>query len=104
MISLTVKDRQYYFKVVNSNKLWTTFDEYKTQIRSVHYVELVSKEWPMSKFSCVHWTKNYKCHHVIRVAIFNGRTVYLDLHKTITINFLGFFYIVKVIKKKDSLK
>ena len=80
--SLTVKDCQSYFKVVN-NKLWTTFDEYTIQIRSVHYVEWVSKDWLTS--SCVFWAKNYKWHHIVGLAVFKGRAVYQDLHKTIPI-------------------
>ena len=46
---------------------------------------MVSKDWLTSKCSCVFWAKNYKCHHVVGLAVFKGRAVYQDLHKTIPI-------------------
>ena len=57
----------------------------RNHIRTVHYVEWVSKDWIKSRCSCVYWSKVYFCHHVVGLAIFKKKAAYLDIHMCIDI-------------------
>ena len=82
--SLTLKDCKKYFKIV-SDQSWISFDDYKNHIRTINYVDWVTKDWIKSKCSCVFWAKNYYCHHVVGLAVYKGRAIYQEIHMSIPI-------------------
>ncbi len=73
-----------YFNIVDERR-WSNFDEYKSHIHSINYVEFNRKDWIKSKCSCVWWAKNYCCHHVIGLAVSKKKCEYKDVHMLIPI-------------------
>ena len=64
---------------------WPTFDDYKRQVGTVHYVDWMRKDWIKSVCSCEHWAKNYVCHHIVGLAVFKEKAAFLEVHMEIAI-------------------
>ena len=81
---LSVRNCTKFFKIIDDLS-WESFDDYKSHIRTVHYVQWFSKDWIKSVCCCVFWAKNYFCHHVVGLAAFKKKCVFLDIHMEIAI-------------------
>lgn len=48
---------------------WKTFEQYKKTAFSIYMIDFDAKNWKNSTCSCPHFYKNYKCKHIIGIAI-----------------------------------
>ena len=83
-IQISSRDCRKYFNTLDLQN-WKNFKVYKSQIRSIHYIEFNKQNWLKSICNCTFWSKNLFCQHVIGLAVYKNKAQYKEVHMQIPI-------------------